>query len=94
MYHVLDIIVHSDSWIHRYPELKKRGEGLLVILDPKDTAGGFKEEAKQATVSISGCEPVVLPIDAVEKNKAGVVALFFRALKDQAIPRGATITVK
>ena len=93
MHRVLDTIHHSNSWIHRYPELVKRGEGLLVILDPKDTTNAFKEEATQAIVTISGCEPKVLAIDSVEKNKAGVIGLFFRGAKEGEIPRGAMIAV-
>jgi hypothetical protein len=93
MHRVLDTIQHTNSWIHRYPELHKRGEGLLVILDPNDTANAFEEAARQATVLVSGRAPKVFAIDAVEKNKAGVIGLFFRGVQEADIPRGATITM-
>jgi hypothetical protein len=93
MYRVLDTIVHSESWTHRYPELRARGDGLLVILDPKDTTNVFNEAATQATVSVAGRKSTVLPICSVEKNRAGVVGLFFRDTKEEAVPRGATLIV-
>ncbi len=93
MYRVADTIVFSEAWLRHYPEKRDRyGEGLLVVLDAKDTTKGFKKEAKEAIIAIPGFPAKSLLIDLVEE-KSGLVGLFFRGAKEEDIPRGATITV-
>jgi hypothetical protein len=94
MYRIIDMIEFTEGWLRHYPDKQARyGEGLLVILDPEDTAKGFAECATQAEFRALRAQPVRLAIDFVERNPAGTVGLFFRGARREEIMPEATVTV-
>lgn len=90
MYRVIDTITLKNSWTHRYPELAKRGDGLLLILEPEQIKEAPDIEGRTVTVkrpdgSVSSCE-----VSHTEAHH-GVVGIFVKGLALHEIPHGSLI---
>jgi hypothetical protein len=90
MYRVIDTICYRGSWIHRYPELAERGEGLMAILDPDQISE--PPEIGGQTVMVrrpdGGTDELVVTGSEVHHS---VVGIFFKDVSSDALPPGSQI---
>src|SRR5262249_34350601 len=90
MYQVIDHILvsadHAERLAERFPD--SLTQGLWVILEPQETRGIPLPSVGQI-VSIKRPDggTVQLALDGAKANKSGVIALHFRHLSKEAIPR-------
>jgi hypothetical protein len=90
MYRVIDTISYQSSWIHRYPELAKRGEGVMAILEPNQI--GERPEVKGRTVRVHRPDGDISELVATKAEEHhSVVGIFFSGISAEEIPRGSEI---
>jgi len=88
MYRVVDTISYQEGWTHRYPEAANRGEGLLAILDPNEIRE--PPDIHGCAVSIHRPDGSVADIIADgSEARHSVVAIFFKGVTSEDIPRGS-----
>ena len=89
VYRVIDTIEYRNSWIFRYPELQKHGEGVSAILDfdgpipPTSLAGNL------ITLHRPDGMTMQLRVESVEFGGGGVPSFFFKGISVADIPRGS-----
>jgi len=88
---VIDTIEARESWMHRYPDLAAKGEGLLVVLEPEGPKPTASLVGKSVSVRRPDGSATTLVVDRVERGAGDVPGLFFRGLTAADVPRGSTI---
>ena len=86
----MDTIAHRDSWIHRYPHLAERGEGLLIILDPAEVREAPDIQDRVVNVRKPDGSASQYVVASAETHHS-VVGLFFKGVSSEDIPRGSLI---
>lgn len=90
MFNVIDTIDYRNSWIYRYSEWQKRGEGVLVILDPEQI--DQPPEVQNLTVTIYKPDGSISHFVANSSERLhSMVGIFFRDVFSDEIPRGSKI---
>jgi hypothetical protein len=84
MYRVIDIISYNETWTFRYPHLAKRGNGLMVLLDPEQINEAPDLSGRAVWVESVNGDRVELVVDDVEVH-GSVVGLFFRGVTPNEI---------
>jgi hypothetical protein len=88
---VIDTIEHRETWTHRYPDLAAKGEGLLVVLDPKGPIPTPSLVGEAVSVRRPDGSAISLVVDGIERGAGDVPGLFFRGITGADVPRGSTI---
>ena len=90
MYRVINTISYRNSWTHRYPEFAKRGEGLMVLLDPSQITE--PPDVQGRTIKIHKPDGQVTQLVAIDSEvHHSVVGLFFSGITEEEIPLGAQL---
>lgn len=88
MYQVIDTISFRDSWIHRYPDFAKLGEGVMAILEPSQISEPPEVRGRTLTVrKPNGDLSRLVATDADAHHS--VVGIFFGGVSAEEIPRGS-----
>lgn len=90
MYRVIDTIEHRATWTFRYPELARRGDGVLVVLDPEQINTPPDLAGLEIEITRPNGEVARHVADSAEAP-AGVVGVLFKGLDAAQIPRGSTL---
>lgn len=89
---VIDIIVLNEVLFKHRPELAERyAQGLLVLLDPQQTADIQLPDGAQAEIKKPDGSVCHAKIDNAE-TRHGVMAFFFKGMSQTEMPRGSEIT--
>ena len=91
MYRVVDTIAFNNRWIHHYPRLAERGEGLLVILDPEQIREPPAVEGRTVVVERPDGSTSELTVHSVEAGANSMVGLFFKDVSSDAVTCGSLI---
>ena len=90
MYQVIDTITYRDSWTYRYPEFVKRGEGVMVILEPSQIRE--PPDVQGRTVTVRKPDGNISRLVATDSEAHhSVVGIFFNGITAEEIPRGSQL---
>jgi hypothetical protein len=91
MARVIDLISYSNRWTHRYPDMARFGDGIMVILDPRDINDVGDLTGVVAAVKKPDGSIETLPIHHAEVHH-NTVGLFFQGIDESRIPRNSEVT--
>jgi hypothetical protein len=90
LFRVIDTILFKSDWIHRYPELAARGEGVMAILDPKQIHEAPEVQGRAVVMHRpDGSTAQAIP-SAAEAHHS-VVGIFFSGASSEEVPKGAVL---
>lgn len=90
MYTIIDII-NFRGWIHRYPDLVARGEGILLVLDPSQISDKPNIPYNKVKILRPDKTTIELSVDEIEVRHK-VVGMFIKGVYRDEVPRLSIIS--